>query len=42
VNPKVRTQLLTHPVGEQPADVVHVDHIGQHSEIDHGGVQSLY
>ena len=45
VDPQVRTQPLFHPVGEQPATVVHV-HVGEHHvghgcEIDAGGLQSL-
>jgi hypothetical protein len=45
VDPQVRTQLLLHPVDEQPADVVHVQvgqhHVGQVRKIDAGGLQSM-
>ena len=44
VDPQVRTQPLFHPVGEQPATVIHV-HVGEHHVghgcgIDAGSLQS--
>ena len=45
MDPQVRTQPVPHPVGEQPATVVHVHvgkhHVGHGCEIDAGGLQSL-
>ena len=45
MDPQVWTQLVLHPVDEQPANVIHV-HVGQHhvgdgSEIDAGGLEPV-